>query len=161
MVPLLDLRVGLGFDSHEFEEGKPLKIGGVEIEFPLGLKGHSDGDVLLHAITDAILGALGEPDIGELFSDKDPQWKNADSILFLEEALRRMREQGYRIVNLDSVLIADKPKIAPHKERIRKSLATLLSVEEDRISVKGKRKEGFCSGEGIACECVVLLGRGS
>ena len=159
MVSLLDIRVGIGFDSHEFEEGKPLRIGGVEIDFPLGLKGHSDGDVLLHAITDAILGALGEPDIGELFSDKDPRWKNADSTIFLEEALTKMRSQGYRIINLDSVLIADKPKIAPHKERIKSSLARLLNVEENRISIKGKRSEGFCSVEGIACKCVVLLGR--
>ncbi|RME08933.1 MAG: 2-C-methyl-D-erythritol 2,4-cyclodiphosphate synthase, partial [Aquificota bacterium] len=107
----MNIRIGLGFDSHGFEEGKPLKLGGVRIEFPKGLKGHSDGDVLLHAITDAILGALGEPDIGQLFPDTDPRWKDADSVLFLQEALRRMKARGYRIVNLDCLFIADQPRI--------------------------------------------------
>ncbi len=152
------MRVGFGFDSHEFEEGKPLMLGGVRIESPYGLKGHSDGDVLLHAITDAILGALGAPDIGELFSDEDDRWKGAPSELFLEEAIKRMRERGYRLINLDCVLIADRPKIASHKDRIKKRLSELLGIEESRISLKGKRREGFCESEGIACMCVVLLG---
>jgi len=151
------MRVGLGFDSHEFEEGKPLLLGGVKIDFPYGLKGHSDGDVLLHAITDAILGALGEPDIGELFSDKDDRWKNAPSRLFLEEALRRMKDKGYRIVNVDCAVIADEPKIAPWKEEIRRSLSEFLGIDGNRVSVKGKRREGFSKDNGIACFCVVLL----
>ncbi len=155
----MNLRIGLGFDSHEFEEGKPLYLGGVRIDFPHGLKGHSDGDVLLHAITDAILGALGEPDIGELFSDKDKRWRGARSGVFLEEALRRMRDQGYDVVNLDCVLIADEPKISPYKGIIRENLSKLLGVPEDRISLKGKRKEGFCESKGMACMCVVLLGK--
>ncbi len=155
----MNLRIGLGFDSHEFEEGKPLYLGGVRIDFPHGLKGHSDGDVLLHAITDAILGALGEPDIGELFSDKDERWRGVRSEVFLEEALRRMRERGYEVVNLDCVLIADEPKISPHKEAVRENLSRLLGAPEDRISLKGKRREGFCEAKGMACICVVLLGK--
>ena len=155
----MNLRIGLGFDSHEFEEGKPLYLGGVRIDFPHGLKGHSDGDVLLHAITDAILGAFGEPDIGELFSDKDKRWRGARSEVFLEEALRRMRQRGYEVVNLDCVLIADEPKISPHKEAIRENISRLLGVSGDRISLKGKRREGFCEAKGMACMCVVLLGK--
>ncbi len=155
----MNIRIGLGFDSHEFEEGKPLIIGGVQIDFPYGLKGHSDGDVLLHAITDAILGALGEPDIGELFSDKDNRWKLAPSEIFLKEAIRRMEEKGYEIINLDCVLIADRPKIAPYKPNIKRKLSELLSISEGNISIKGKRREGFCEAEGIACICTVLLGR--
>lgn len=151
------IRVGLGFDSHEFEKGKPLLLGGIEIDFPYGLKGHSDGDALLHAITDAILGALGEPDIGELFSDKDERWKDAPSRIFLEEALRRMKNKGYGIVNADCTIIANEPKIAPWKDKIRRSLSELLEIDEDRISVKGKRREGFTKENGIACLCVVLL----
>lgn len=153
----MNIRIGLGFDSHAFEKGKPLKLGGLEIDFPLGLKGHSDADVLLHAITDAILGALGEPDIGQLFSDKDPKWKGADSRLFLQEALKRMKDKGYRISNLDCVLIADQPKIAPHKDAIRKSLSELIRVPLEYISIKGKSREGFCKDDGIACFCTILL----
>lgn len=152
-----EVRVGVGFDSHELEEGKPLYLGGVRIEFPYGLKGHSDGDVLLHALTDALLGALGEPDIGELFSDRDERWKGAPSELFLQEALRRMKDKGYGIINLDCVLIADEPKVAPYKGAIRESLSKLLQLPPDRISVKGKRREGFCEAKGVACICVLIL----
>lgn len=153
----MKLRVGTGFDSHGFEEGKPLYIGGVKIDFPLGLKGHSDGDVLLHAITDAILGAIGEPDIGELFSDKDERWKGASSEVFLREALERMRQKGFEIVNIDCVLIADRPKIALYKQRIRERLSEILGVPQEAVSLKGKRREGFCDLDGIACLCNVLL----
>ncbi|RLJ70490.1 2-C-methyl-D-erythritol 2,4-cyclodiphosphate synthase [Hydrogenivirga caldilitoris] len=150
-------RIGLGFDSHEFEEGKPLFLGGVRIDFPKGLKGHSDGDVLLHALTDAILGAIGEPDIGELFSDKDERWKGVSSELFLKEAIKRMKGKGYELINLDSVLIANEPKIAPYKETIKEKLSKLTGLPVERISIKGKRREGFCQVEGIACICTVLL----
>lgn len=153
----MNLRIGIGFDSHEFQEGKPLILGGVRIEFPKGLKGHSDGDALLHAITDALLGALGEPDIGELFPDKDPRWKDADSKVFLLEALRRMEQRGYRIVNLDCVIVADQPRISPYKESIRKSLSELLRVPQESISIKGKSREGFCMDDGLACLCTILL----
>jgi len=150
-------RIGFGFDSHDFEEGKPLVLGGVLIDFPKGLKGHSDGDVLLHALTDALLSAVGEEDIGQLFSDKDPRWKSAQSSLFLKSALEKVSKKGYMIVNVDCTLIADEPKIAPIKNRIIQNLSLLLGIEQERISVKGKTREGFCQSEGIACFCVVLL----
>jgi len=153
----MELRVGFGFDSHEFEEGKKLVLGGVEIESDFGLKGHSDGDALLHAITDALLGALGERDIGELFKDTDPKWKNAPSKIFLEKALKIMREKGFELVNLDCVVVADKPKIAPYKEKIKENLSKLLGISTDRISLKGKRREGFCKTQGLVCMCTLLL----
>ncbi len=155
----MELRIGLGFDSHEFEEGKKLMLGGVKIESEFGLKGHSDGDALLHAITDALLGAIGEEDIGQLFRDSDPKWKDADSKIFLLEAMRRVKEKGYRVVNLDCVIIADRPKIAPYKESIKESLSKLLEIEKSRISVKGKRREGFAKMEGLGCICSLLLRR--
>jgi len=150
-------RIGFGFDSHDFEEGKPLVLGGVLIDFPKGLKGHSDGDVLLHALTDALLSAVGEEDIGQLFSDKDPRWKLAQSSVFLKSALEKVSKKGYMIVNVDCTLIADEPKIAPIKNKIIQNLSLLLGIEQERISVKGKTREGFCQSEGIACFCVVLL----
>ncbi|AAC07056.1 2-C-methyl-D-erythritol 2,4-cyclodiphosphate synthase [Aquifex aeolicus] len=153
----MELRIGFGFDSHEFVEGKLLILGGVEIEKDYGLKGHSDGDALLHAITDAILGALGERDIGEIFKDTDPRWKNAPSRIFLEKALEVMSEKGFNISNIDCVIVADRPKIAPHKERIKESLSKLLGIPKERISLKGKRREGFCEGNGLVCMCTVLL----
>ncbi len=149
--------IGLGFDSHTFKEDKPLYLGGVRIDYPKGLKGHSDADVLLHAVTDAILSALGEPDIGELFPNSDPRYRNAPSIIFLEEALKRMEEKRYRIVNVDCTLVADEPKIKDYKTLIRQNLARFLGTDYERVNVKGKRREGFCEGEGIACFCVVLL----
>ena len=152
-------RIGLGFDSHSFdkEEKKPLKLGGVIIDNEIGLKGHSDADVLLHAITDAILGAIGAPDIGQLFPSSDPKWKNADSRVFLWEALKLMREAGFRIGNLDCVIICDKPKISPYKNQIIENLSKLLKVEPSQINVKGKTTEGFCTLEGISVFCNVLL----
>jgi len=154
---MMDLRIGLGFDSHEFEAGKKLILGGVEIEYEYGLKGHSDGDALLHAITDAILGAIGEKDIGEIFKDADPRWENASSRIFLKKALELMEEKGFKIINLDCTIIADKPKIAPYKDKIKESLSQLMGISKNRISIKGKRREGFCKDDGLACICVVLL----
>ncbi|NPB06202.1 MAG: 2-C-methyl-D-erythritol 2,4-cyclodiphosphate synthase [Aquificae bacterium] len=151
------LRVGLGLDGHLFEEGKKLVLGGVEIPAPFGLKGHSDGDALLHALTDAILGALGEPDIGELFPDEDPRFKGTPSSLFLQEALKRAKAKGYRLVNADCVVVTDRPKLSPYKELIRENLARLLGVEKERVNLKAKRREGFCREEGLFCQCVVLL----
>jgi 2-C-methyl-D-erythritol 2,4-cyclodiphosphate synthase len=152
-------RVGFGFDAHPFEEGKPLILAGVRVDFPKGLKGHSDGDVVLHSITDALLSAIGEQDIGQFFPDTDPRWKNADSVIFLKTALEKLHEKGYRIVNVDCTLVADQPKIAPIKERLIENLAKLLGVERDQVSLKGKRREGLCQEEGIACFCVVLVQR--
>src|SRR5579872_772050 len=113
------MRIGYGFDSHQFHSGIPLKVGGVTLAHHSGLGGHSDGDVLLHAITDALLGAVAAPDIGALFPPSDPKWKGADSVIFLREALRRVREAGYEIANVDSSLILAAPKIGPHAAGIR------------------------------------------
>ncbi len=118
-MPKPEMRIGYGWDSHEFKPGIPLKIGGVSLPHDKGLGGHSDGDVLLHAITDALLGAIAGPDIGALFPPSDPKWKNADSAVFLREALRRVETAGYELVNLDSTLILSAPKIGPHAEAIR------------------------------------------
>jgi 2-C-methyl-D-erythritol 2,4-cyclodiphosphate synthase len=153
-------RIGLGFDSHPFEEKKtkPLKLGGVEIPSELSLKGHSDADVLLHAITDALLGAIAAPDIGELFPPHEITWKNADSSIFVLEALKLVEESGYKISNLDCVIICDKPKIAPYKKEIIQNLAKLLKTHEGNISIKGKTTEGFIEpNKGITVFCNVLL----
>src|SRR3954471_7680561 len=122
------MRIGYGWDSHEFKPGVPLKIGGVAIDHPKGLGGHSDGDVLLHAITDALLGAVAAPDIGSLFSPSDARWKGADSALFLAEALKRVRAAGYAVINMDSTLILAAPKIGPHAVTIRTHVAELLGI---------------------------------
>src|ERR1700719_3569876 len=127
------MRVGCGWDSHEFKPGIPLKIGGVTLAHPKGLGGHSDGDVLLHALTDALLGAVAAPDIGSLFSPSNPKWKGADSAVFLREALERIRGAGYTVANVDSTLILAAPKIGPHAAAIRAHLAELLSVSTDAV----------------------------
>lgn len=156
----MDIRVGLGFDSHEFEEGKKLYLGGVPIEGYPGLKGHSDGDVILHALTDALLGAVGEADIGYFFSDSDPRWKDAPSKVFLEKALEANKEKGYRILNADLVYVGDMPKISEVREKILKNLSSLLGIEKGRISLKGKRKEGFGDLRGVICIATVLVVKG-
>ncbi len=153
------MKIGYGWDSHEFKGGIPLKIGGVEIPFAKGLGGHSDGDVLLHAITDALLGAIAAPDIGTLFSPTDPKWKGADSAVFLAEALRRVSEEGYRIVNLDSTLILAQPKIGPHADVIRQRVSELLDLPTDRIGVKAKTPEGMGTENAAIAHVVVLLER--
>ena len=151
-------RIGLGFDSHPFGDcDKPLKLGGIVVSRGLCLKGHSDADVLLHALTDALLGAIGESDIGQLFPPNDPRYKDADSTLFLKTALNLLHKKGFEIVNLDCVIICDRPKIAPHKEEIRKNLSHLLGISPDRINLKGKTTEGFCSSDGVTVICNVLL----
>src|ERR1700730_2418614 len=121
-------RIGYGFDSHEFREGIPLKIGGIALAHDKGLGGHSDGDVLLHAITDALLGAVAAPDIGALFPPLDPKWKGADSAVFLREALKRVREAGYAVANMDASLILAAPKIGPHAAEVRSHVAELLGI---------------------------------
>src|ERR1700688_3194775 len=137
------MRIGYGFDSHEFRSGIPLKIGGLTLPHDQGLGGHSDGDVLLHAITDALLGAIAGPDIGSLFPPSDPQWKGADSAVFLREALKRASAAGYAIVNVDSTLILAAPRIGPHAEAIRKSVAKLLGIPADCVGLKAKTPEGM------------------
>jgi 2-C-methyl-D-erythritol 2,4-cyclodiphosphate synthase len=151
------MRIGYGWDSHEFKSGIPLRIGGVEIEYPKGLGGHSDGDVLLHAITDALLGAIAAPDIGTLFSPGDARWKGADSSLFLEEALRRMKAAGYAITNVDSTLILAQPKIGPHAEAIREKLTTLLDIPANCIGIKAKTPEGMGTDNAAIAHAAVLL----
>jgi len=151
------MRIGYGWDSHEFKRGIPLKIGGVTLDHPKGLGGHSDGDVLLHAITDALLGAVAAPDIGSLFPPSDPQWKGADSTLFLTEALKRVKAAGYAIVNLDSTLILSEPKIGPHAATIRARVAELLAIPPDAIGLKAKTPEGMGTDNAAIAHVTVLL----
>ena len=153
------MKIGYGWDSHEFKRGVPLKIGGVEIAHPKGLGGHSDGDVLLHAITDALLGAIAAPDIGTLFSPSDPRWKGADSAVFLTESLWRVKAAGYRIANIDSTLILAAPKIGPHTNAIRQRVSELSGVPADSIGIKAKTPEGMGTENAAIAHAVVLLER--
>ena len=150
-------RIGYGWDSHEFKYGIPLRIGGVTLPYPKGLGGHSDGDVLLHAITDALLGAIAAPDIGSLFSPTNPEWKGADSALFLAEALKRVTAAGYAIANVDSTLILAEPKIGPHAAAIRSHVAELLSIAPDDVGIKAKTPEGMGTDNAAIAHVVVLL----
>ena len=152
-------RIGFGWDSHEFKPGIPLKIGGVALPHNKGLGGHSDGDVLLHAITDALLGAIGAPDIGTLFPPSDPQWKGADSVVFLNEALKRVRSAGYAIGNMDSSLILLAPKLGPHAGAIRAHVAKLLGVATDCVGLKAKTPEGMGTDGAAIANVVVVLER--
>ena len=154
------IRVGLGYDVHALVPGRPLKLGGVQIESTHGLLGHSDADVLLHAITDAILGAAGLGDIGRLFPDSDARHKGADSVELLRVAAEKVRAAGWTVANVDAVVIAQRPKIAPHVAAMRARIAPALGVDETAIGIKGKTTEhlGFTGrGEGIAAQAVALL----
>jgi 2-C-methyl-D-erythritol 2,4-cyclodiphosphate synthase len=151
------MRIGYGWDSHEFKAGIPLRIGGIAIAHPKGLGGHSDGDVLLHAITDALLGAIAAPDIGTLFSPSDARWKGADSAVFLAEAMRRVKAVGYRIANLDSTLILASPKIGPHTAAIRKHISSLMNLSPECIGIKAKTPEGLNLDNAAMAQVVVLL----
>jgi 2-C-methyl-D-erythritol 2,4-cyclodiphosphate synthase len=153
------MRIGYGFDSHEFQPGIPLRIGGVELPHDKGLGGHSDGDVLLHAITDALLGAIAAPDIGALFPPSDPKWKGADSAVFLREAMKRVHDFGYQIANLDSSLILSAPKIGPHSTAIRRRVAELLGIESDCVGLKAKTPEGLGLDNAAIAHVVVLVER--
>ncbi len=152
-----ETRIGYGWDSHEFKRGIPLKIGGLTLPHPKGLGGHSDGDVLLHAITDALLGAVAAPDIGSLFSPSDPRWKGADSAVFLAEAVKRVRAAGYALVNVDSTLILSAPKIGPHAAAIRNHVAELLGIPANCVGVKAKTPEGMGTDNAAIAHAVVLL----
>ena len=152
-----DIRIGYGWDSHEFHRGIPLRIGGLTLPHPRGLGGHSDGDVLLHAITDALLGAIAAPDIGTLFSPSDPQWKGAESTLFLKEALKRVARAGYAVGNVDSTLILATPKIGPHAETIRNRIAKIMQIPADCIGIKAKTPEGMGTDNAAIAHAVVLL----
>jgi len=153
-------RVGLGFDAHPFDAGRKLRLGGLEIPHPRGLKGHSDGDALFHAIADAVLGAAGLGSLGEQFPDTDPSWKGADSAIFVTRARDLAAERGLEVGNLDAIVIAEAPKIAPHVPEIRRRVAELLSVDLGAVSVRGTSSNGLGftgRGEGIAVMVVVAL----
>lgn len=159
-------RIGHGYDLHRLEPngddgpGRPFVLGGVEIEHDRGPVAHSDGDALLHAVTDALLGAIGAPDIGQLFPNDDPRHESEDSRVFLVEAARRVKEAGYAIGNLDATVICEAPKISPHKGLMRTNIAAGLDVPEDRVNVKGKtheRVDAVGRNEAIEVHCVVLL----
>ena len=151
------MKIGYGWDSHEFKRGIPLRIGGLTLPYPKGLGGHSDGDVLLHALTDALLGAIAGPDIGTLFSPSDPRWKGADSAMFLAEALKRVKAAGYALVNVDSTLILEAPKIGPHAAALRTHLAELLGIPPDCVGLKAKTPEGMGTDNAAIAHAVVLL----
>lgn len=156
----MEFKVGQGFDVHALVPDRKLILGGVTIPYHLGLLGHSDADVLLHAMTDALLGAAGLGDIGHLFPDNEARWKDADSRSLLRAALAAVRAAGWRVNNVDSTVIAQAPRIAPHVAAMRENIASDLGIAPDRVSVKGKTTErlGFAGrGEGIAAEAVVLL----
>ncbi|OOF55302.1 2-C-methyl-D-erythritol 2,4-cyclodiphosphate synthase [Rodentibacter genomosp. 2] len=154
------IRIGHGFDVHAFGENRPLIIGGVNIPYHTGFIAHSDGDVALHALTDALLGAATLGDIGKLFPDTDMQYKNADSRELLREAFRQVKEKGYKVANVDITIIAQAPKMRPHIDDMRELIAADLSCHIDQVNVKATTTEklGFTGrSEGIACEAVVLL----
>ena len=159
---MTDYRVGTGFDAHAFEDGVPLVLGGVQIEHPRGMAGHSDGDVLAHALTDAVLGAAGMEDIGALFPSGDPALEGADSIELLREAWRRVRGAGWELSNADVVLIGEEPRLAPHRDAMRARLAEALGVEPERVAVRAPTTDGLgFTGrrDGLAAQAVALLRR--
>ena len=156
------MRVGIGHDTHRFAAGRPLLLGGVRVEHARGLDGHSDADIVLHAVTDALLGAAGLGDIGDAYPDTDPAWHNADSRLFLRETLARLNRDGWAVVNLDVIVFAQEPKLGPLKTKLRDNLARLLGVAAADVNVKAKtgEKVGHIGrGEAIACQAVVLIDR--
>ena len=156
----MNMRVGLGFDVHRLVAGRPCKLGGIVLLHPSGPLGHSDGDAVLHAIADALLGAAGLEDLGTLFSDRDPQWKDADSGKLLAECLRRVRRSGWEIGNLDVVIATEGPRIAPQRAAMCASIARICGIEARQVNVKGKSLEGLgalAGGTGVAVQAVCLL----
>ena len=151
------MRIGYGWDSHEFKKGVALKIGGVELPHEKGLAGHSDGDVLLHALTDALLGAVAAGDIGGHFPPSDPKWKGADSVIFIQEALKQVRRAGYTIANVDSTLILAEPKIGPYSRKIQARVAELLGIEPEQVGIKAKTPEGMGTDDAAIAHVAVLL----
>ena len=156
------VRIGTGFDAHRFVDGRPLMLGGIHIAHPRGLEGHSDGDCLLHAVCDAILGALAAGDLGGHFPSADPRWKGAASLRFLETVARLLGERGYALGNLDATVIAQAPALAPHLDAMRAQIAQALGAPVEAISVKAKTTDGLGAigrGDGIAAQAVVVLQR--
>lgn len=153
-------RIGLGFDIHRLVEGRPCRLGGIDLPHDKGPLGHSDGDAVLHAIADALLGGAGLDDLGTLFQDRDPRWKGADSAELLRECWRLVQAAGYSLSNLDIVIVTEGPRIAPHRAAMRTRIAALLGVETAQVNVKGKSVEGLgalAGGSGIAVQAVCLL----
>lgn len=154
------MRVGIGYDSHRFEVGRRLVLGGVEIPDAPGLAGHSDGDAVAHAVTDAVLGAAGRGDIGGWFSPEDPRWRDADSMALLRQVVAALREDEVRVGNVDVTVVCEQPRIAPHVAEMRAGLAAALDVSQDAVSVKGKSNEGLGwigRGEGVAVMAVASV----
>ncbi|HWL40754.1 MAG TPA: 2-C-methyl-D-erythritol 2,4-cyclodiphosphate synthase [Gemmatimonadaceae bacterium] len=160
--PSGDCRVGIGYDSHRFAPGRPLILGGVRIESEVGLTGHSDADAVCHAITDAVLGAAGLGDIGDMFPDSDPSNKDRDSVVMLGAAVERIAASGYVVRNVDVTVIAESPRVGPHREQMRERLSEVLGVASSAVSIKGKTNEGMGwigRREGLACIAVATLVR--
>lgn len=160
---MTDYRVGSGFDAHRLAPGRPLMLGGVHVEHDRGLEGHSDGDCLIHALCDALLGAVAAGDMGRHFPSSDPRWKGASSLRFLEEVARLVGERGYRIENVDVTVIAQAPALAPHIEAMRQALSRCLGIGADGVSVKARSTDGLGAlgrGEGVAAQATVLLRKG-
>jgi 2-C-methyl-D-erythritol 2,4-cyclodiphosphate synthase len=155
----MDTRIGFGYDSHVFKPDVPLRIGGLTIKHPEGLAGHSDGDVLLHAITDALLGSVAAGDIGSFFPPGDPRWKDADSAIFLNLATEELQHAGFRIVNIDTTLVLAAPKIGPIAGEMRARVADLLNVEIDQVSIKAKTPEGLNLDHVAQCHAIALVER--
>lgn len=154
------MRVGIGYDSHRFQEGRKLIIGGVEIDYPKGLKGHSDADVLIHAIIDALLGAAGLGDIGQHFPDRDPQWKDVSSLKLLKLTSDKLKELSLHVHWIDCIIIAEAPKMMPYIKQMKNLIATHLEIPEESLNIKAKTNEGMGSigrAEGIAAQAVCLL----
>jgi 2-C-methyl-D-erythritol 2,4-cyclodiphosphate synthase len=155
-------KIGFGYDIHALVAGRKLVLGGLHIPFAAGLAGHSDGDGLIHAIVDALLGAAGEADIGRLFPDTDPHTEGLSSLHLLGEVMARLRDAGWSVVNVDTVIVAEEPKIAPLVESMKNILCPVLGVEKDALGIKGKTNEGFGpvgEGRAIACWAVALIQR--
>ena len=152
------MRIGQGYDIHKLVEGRALIMGGVKIPYEKGLLGHSDADVLVHAIIDSIFGAINDGDIGEHFPDSDPKYKGADSIKLLEETGKILKDKGYEILNIDSTIICQKPKLSPYKKQMAKNIANALKINEDQVSIKGKTKEEQDSvGRNDAIEAISIV----
>ena len=160
----MNLRIGNGYDTHRLVEGRPLILGGQRLEHPdgLGLDGHSDADVLVHAVMDALLGALSLGDIGKYFPPTDPRWKGADSMVLLEQVVALVKERGWQVVNVDSVVIAERPKLKPHIEAMRGAIALRMGLDPDQVGVKATTNERLGPEgreEGMSCHAVALLTR--
>lgn len=157
-----EIRTGIGYDAHRLEEGRKLVLGGVVIPADKGLVGHSDADVLLHAITDAMLGAAAKGDIGVLFPPSDPQWKDADSRIFVQHASELLESYGWKVVNVDAVVMLERPKLVPYRDRIRENIASMLGIPSDAVGLKAKTGEGIGpvgTGQLAEAQAVVLVSR--